>query len=99
MSGIYLHIPFCDTKCIYCDFYSITNHTKKEQFLSALRKEIISRAPSLKGRTFDTIFLGGGTPSLLSYSDFNSLFETLFAHYNISADTEITIEANPGTLN
>ena len=99
MPGIYLHIPFCDTKCIYCDFYSITNHTKKEQFLTALKKEIISKAPSLKDRKFDTIFFGGGTPSLLSDDDFKVLFDTLFSNYNISANTEITIEANPGTLN
>ena len=99
MSGIYLHIPFCDTKCIYCDFYSITNHTLKERFLTALKKEIISKAPDLNDRKFDTIFFGGGTPSLLSYDDFNSIFETLYFNYNISPESEITIEANPGTLN
>jgi oxygen-independent coproporphyrinogen-3 oxidase len=99
MSGIYLHIPFCDTKCIYCDFYSITNHLQKEKFLSALKKEIMSQAGGLKNRTFDTIFFGGGTPSLLSYGDFSSIFETLYSNYNISPNSEITIEANPGTLN
>jgi len=99
MSGIYLHIPFCDTKCIYCDFYSITNHSKKEEFLSAIKKEIISKATLLNDRTFDTIFFGGGTPSLLSYDDFKMLFDTLFSNYNILHNTEITIEANPGTLN
>jgi len=99
MPGIYLHIPFCDTKCIYCDFYSITNHTKKREFLSALKKEIISRAALLNDRTFDTIFFGGGTPSLLGYEDFTEIFDTIFKYYSISGTPEITIEANPGTLN
>lgn len=98
MPGIYLHIPFCDTKCIYCDFYSITNHARKDEFLSSVEKEIISFSKELNERSYDSIFFGGGTPSLLSYSDLNKLFETLYKHYNISPDTEITIEANPGTL-
>ncbi len=98
MPGIYLHIPFCDTKCIYCDFYSITNHSRKDEFLSAIKKEIVSRSIQLKDRKFDTIFLGGGTPSLLSYAELNSLFEILYKNYNISGSSEITMEANPGTL-
>ncbi|MCI0449269.1 MAG: radical SAM family heme chaperone HemW [Chlorobi bacterium] len=99
MPGIYLHVPFCDTKCIYCDFYSITNHSQKEKFISALKKEIVSHSHKLSSRKFDTIFFGGGTPSLLSYSDFNSIFEALYSTYNISPESEITIESNPGTLN
>ncbi len=99
MAGIYLHIPFCDTKCIYCDFYSITNHSHKNEFLSALKDEILSKSEMLKDRKFNSIFLGGGTPSLLSYAELNDLFAHLFKFYNISNDSEITIEANPGTLN
>lgn len=98
MPGIYLHIPFCDTKCIYCDFYSITNHSRKEEFLSSIKREIISRADSLKDRSFDSIFFGGGTPSLLNYNEFSGIFETLYSHYNIADNTEISIECNPGTL-
>ncbi len=98
MAGIYLHIPFCDTKCIYCDFYSITNHSKKSEFLDAIKKEMISRSAELKDRTFDSIFFGGGTPSLLEAAEFRELFDVIYSNYNISADTEITIEANPGTL-
>lgn len=98
MAGIYLHIPFCDTKCIYCDFYSITNHSKKNEFLSAIKKEIVSRSIELKYRTFDSIFFGGGTPSLLSKDDFTPIFDVLYSNYNISPDSEITIESNPGTL-
>ncbi len=99
MAGIYLHIPFCDTKCIYCDFYSITNHSKKAEFLAAIKKEIISYSKQLSGRKFDSIFFGGGTPSLLNYSEFSEIFKVLYNNYNISPDTEITIESNPGTLN
>jgi oxygen-independent coproporphyrinogen-3 oxidase len=99
MSGIYLHIPFCNTKCIYCDFYSITDHTRKNELIDCLIKEIEIQAPALKGKHFDTIFFGGGTPSLLSYRDFSRLFESLYSNLSISDNSEITIEANPGTLN
>jgi len=98
MAGIYLHIPFCDTKCIYCDFYSITNHSKKTEFLSSIKKEIQFYSKQLADRKFDSIFFGGGTPSLLSYDEFTAIFDELYSNYNISSDTEITIEANPGTL-
>ena len=98
MAGIYLHIPFCDTKCIYCDFYSITNHSKKAEFLSSIKKEIQFYSKQLADRTFDSIFFGGGTPSLLNYDEFTGIFDELYSNYNIAGDTEITIEANPGTL-
>ncbi len=98
MSGIYLHIPFCDTKCIYCDFYSITNHSKKAEFLTAIKREITSYSNQIADRKFDSIFFGGGTPSLLNYNEFSEIFDVLYKSYNISGDTEITIEANPGTL-
>jgi oxygen-independent coproporphyrinogen III oxidase len=96
--GIYIHIPFCDTKCIYCDFYSITNHSRKDEFLESLKKEIQNQSALVKDKSFDTIFFGGGTPSLLSYSEFNSIFDSLYSNYNISENSEITIEANPGTI-
>jgi len=98
LSGIYLHIPFCDTKCIYCDFYSITNHTKKSEFINAILKEIDFYSPLLSDYKFDTIFFGGGTPSLLAKKDFELIFEALYKKYSISSNCEITIEANPGTL-
>jgi len=98
MSGIYLHIPFCDTKCIYCDFYSITNQSNKDRFIKALLKEIEYYAPLFNNHNFDTIFFGGGTPSLLEKADFELIFESLYKHYSISYTGEITIEANPGTL-
>ncbi len=98
MSGIYLHIPFCDTKCIYCDFYSITNHSRKDEFIAGIIHEIQNGADRLKEKKFDTVFFGGGTPSLLSLDDFQNLFEALYSNLNISQNSEITIEANPGTL-
>jgi len=99
MSGIYLHIPFCNTKCIYCDFYSITDHSRKNELIECLIKEIREKSSSLKEKQFDTIFFGGGTPSLLSYDDFSRIFDTLYSSLPISGNSEITIEANPGTLN
>lgn len=99
MCGIYLHIPFCDTKCIYCDFYSITDHSKKNELIDCLIKEIENKSPSLSNKHFDTIFFGGGTPSLLSYDNFSYLFDALYSNLSISDKSEITIEANPGTLN
>lgn len=96
--GLYIHIPFCDTKCIYCDFYSITNHSQKQEFINALLKEIESFSSLAKHLKFDTVFFGGGTPSLLSYDDFAAIFEALQKNYLIDPSAEITIEANPGTL-
>jgi oxygen-independent coproporphyrinogen III oxidase len=99
MPGIYIHIPFCNTKCIYCDFYSITDHSAKADLLNCIIKEVEYKSPSLKNKQFDTIFFGGGTPSLLTYDDFSRLFDSLYSNLTISKDSEITIEANPGTLN
>jgi len=98
LSGLYLHIPFCDTKCIYCDFYSITNHSRKGEFIASLIREIEVQSELVKDKSFDTIFFGGGTPSLLTHDNFQLIFDTLHQHYNISPQSEITIEANPGTL-
>jgi oxygen-independent coproporphyrinogen-3 oxidase len=98
LPGIYIHIPFCDTKCIYCDFYSITDQTRMDAYMDALNKEIRYRSPLLSDTEVDTIFIGGGTPSLISYSRLNSLFESLAQCFIISPQAEITIEANPGTL-
>src|ERR1041384_5722236 len=98
MSGIYVHIPFCDTKCIYCDFYSITNHSRKNELIDSLIKEINFNSQKVRDKKFDTIFFGGGTPSLLSEAEFSRIFEELYTLYDISPNSEITIEANPGTL-
>ncbi|GAB4370014.1 MAG: radical SAM family heme chaperone HemW [Calditrichia bacterium] len=97
-AGIYLHIPFCERKCGYCDFYSITNLNKIEVFVEGLCKEIRLRAAQYSHLTFDTVYLGGGTPSLLPIAQLKKIWEVLFRHFRISPEGEFTIEANPGTL-
>lgn len=98
MIGLYIHIPFCESKCIYCDFYSINDHSTKHEFIKSLINEIRNESVNLKDKNIDTIFIGGGTPSLLLKPDFEKLFEALYTYLDISNDSEITIEANPGTL-
>ena len=94
--GLYIHVPFCRTKCPYCDFYSITSLSLVPDWREALLREILA----YKDRCtfFDSLYLGGGTPSLLSGRDLKTLFESLFRHFSFSPDTEITIEANPDDI-
>lgn len=98
MAGIYLHIPFCKKRCIYCDFYSTTQQTKQQPFVEALQKEIAMRKDYLKNEQVSTIYLGGGTPSQLPYDQLAQIFETIFTNYSVSPDAEITLEANPDDL-
>lgn len=99
MAGIYIHIPFCKTRCIYCDFYSTTLvNGWKERFVNALCKEIEMRKKYLDGRCIDTVYFGGGTPSLLSAEDFAVIFDCLSKCFDLSQCTEITLEANPDDL-
>lgn len=99
MAGIYIHIPFCKTRCIYCDFYSTTLvNGWKERFVNALCKEIEMRKEYLDGRCIDTVYFGGGTPSLLSAEDFAVIFDCLSKCFDLSQCTEITLEANPDDL-
>ncbi len=98
MNGLYIHIPFCHSKCGYCDFYSITQLELMDAFVEGLRKEIHLRAPQYNSITFNTLFWGGGTPTLLPEKHLQHIRNALFSHFNISPDAEITIEANPGTL-
>ena len=98
--GLYIHIPFCDTKCGYCDFYSITNNSLRPSFLPALLKEIKHyNSATFKTVPFDTIYLGGGTPSLLEPDELNQILNILYKRFPIAEDCEITIEVNPGTIN
>jgi len=99
MASLYLHIPYCEKKCIYCDFYSIENMNSMEQFLAALEKEIRMYAERFSGRdTIDTVFFGGGTPSLLPPSTMERILTALHSNYRINSDAEITVETNPGTV-
>jgi oxygen-independent coproporphyrinogen III oxidase len=96
-SGLYVHVPFCQSKCPYCDFYSATDLSLIPRWMEALRKEV----DFYKGRfpDFDTLYLGGGSPSRLSENQFELLWELIRGHFHLNADPEITIEVNPDDLN
>ena len=98
MAGIYIHIPFCKTRCIYCDFYSTTRSELKSQYIRALCRELTERKEYLKGEAVETIYFGGGTPSQLSEEDFKEVFKTIEQVYGTREATEITLEANPDDL-
>lgn len=98
MAGIYLHIPFCKRRCIYCDFFSTTENDKKSTYVQALSKELELRKDYLDGEIIDTIYFGGGTPSQLEEKDFIQLFEIIYKIYTVNPKAEITIEANPDDL-
>ncbi|MFZ1320662.1 MAG: radical SAM family heme chaperone HemW [Ignavibacteria bacterium] len=98
MSGIYIHIPFCRKRCNYCDFFFITNTKLKSEYLSALKKEIVLHSENYKTDKFDTVFLGGGTPSVLSDIEVAEVLSILRDNFNISDSSEITLESNPEDL-
>ena len=98
MAGIYIHIPFCKRRCIYCDFFSTTASEKKNEYIKALCKEIAGRKNYLEGEVIDTVYFGGGTPSQLEKGDFVNIFRTIYDNYSINPKAEITIEANPDDL-
>lgn len=98
--GIYIHIPFCIKKCAYCDFYSLryTSYEREKSYINALIAHIKKDSVLYKDYLVDTVFLGGGTPSILSTKSIKSLTECLKNSFNLSDDLEFTLEANPGTL-
>ena len=98
MSGIYIHIPFCKSKCGYCGFYSLPSLKLKQRFLEALKEEMVTRKHYLKSETVNTIYFGGGTPSLLTISEIDDLLHHINTHYPVAENAEITLEANPDTL-
>ncbi len=98
MAGIYLHIPFCKTRCIYCDFYSTTRSELKTRYVRDLCSELEMRKEYLKEERVETIYFGGGTPSQLEEGDFRQLFETIQKCYGMESCHEITLEANPDDL-
>ena len=99
MAGVYIHIPFCKTRCHYCDFYKLTDFNAKADFLSALRKEIVLRKNELSGEQINTIYFGGGTPSVLKAGETGGIMELIGSVYDLDPDAEITLEANPDDLN
>jgi len=105
MSAIYIHIPYCKSKCGYCSFYSVTDTSAIEHYCASLQKEIVHRAQlrhkkdALSVKPIDTLYIGGGTPSLLSVKLLTQLFKTLRQSFTISPNAEITIEINPESCN
>lgn len=98
MSGIYIHIPFCKQACHYCDFHFSTSMKKKAEMVTALAKEMKMRKTEFDDEVIETIYFGGGTPSLLTIEDLRFLIDEVYSNYNVVANPEITIEANPDDL-
>ena len=98
MAGIYIHIPFCKQACHYCDFHFSTSLKKKEELIQALVAELELRKDELKNQTVETIYFGGGTPSLLSIDELQFLIDAVYKNFKVSNHPEITIEANPDDL-
>lgn len=107
MAGIYIHIPFCKQACHYCDFHFSTSLKKKDEMVLALAKEIRLRKSAFDNdpseseqakQTVETIYFGGGTPSILAVSDLQLLIDEVYNNYNVSENPEITVEANPDDL-
>jgi oxygen-independent coproporphyrinogen-3 oxidase len=102
MAGIYIHIPFCKKACHYCNFHFSTSLHRKPDFLSALHNEIKASGrfhPYLNEQPIETLYLGGGTPSILSLAELESLFNLLRQKFTFSLNAEITLEANPDDIN
>jgi oxygen-independent coproporphyrinogen-3 oxidase len=98
MAGIYIHIPFCKQKCHYCNFYSLASIKYRDVFVDALIKEIALQKDYLYGEDIETIYFGGGTPSLLSSDEITRIIDELALFHNIKKDAEITLEANPDDI-
>lgn len=98
MAGIYIHIPFCKRRCIYCDFFSTTQSEKKSEYVHALVRELEIRKDYLDNEEIETIYLGGGTPSQLSQEELEDIFAYIYKVYKVTPDAEITLEANPDDL-
>lgn len=98
MSGIYIHIPFCKQACHYCDFHFSTNLKKKDEMVLALAKEIEMRKSEFQDEIVETIYFGGGTPSILEISDLKLLIDSVYKNYKVVENPEITVEANPDDL-
>ena len=98
LAGIYLHIPFCKQACAYCNFHFSTSLHYKDDVVTALAREIEQEKDYLQGETIETIYFGGGTPSLLQIADCGLLIEAIHKHYNVALNAEITLEANPDDI-
>ena len=98
MAGIYIHIPFCKQACYYCDFHFSTSLKKKEELLNEIKKELLLRKNEFGNEQIETIYFGGGTPSLLTIEELQLLIGTIYENYLVINNAEITLEANPDDL-
>lgn len=98
MAGIYLHIPFCKQACHYCNFHFSTSLKYKSEMVAAMVKELALQRDYLNGASVETIYFGGGTPSLLEIEDIEQLLHEIYAHHSVAENAEITLEANPDDL-
>ncbi len=99
MAGIYIHIPFCNSKCHYCNFFSTVSLKHKREIVEAISQEAVQRKSYLKDEEITTIYYGGGTPTALTNNELNSIHHSIIHNYPISKNAEITVEANPDDLN
>lgn len=97
-AGIYIHIPFCKQACVYCNFHFSTSLRQKDDVLRSIIKELETRRDYLQGNKIETVYFGGGTPSLLHADEINQIFDTIQKHYPIDSLKECTLEANPDDL-
>jgi oxygen-independent coproporphyrinogen III oxidase len=98
MAGLYIHIPFCKQACHYCNFHFSTSLAYKNDFIGALLNEIILRKDYLAGEKIETIYFGGGTPSVLESPDINQVMDAIFSNFSVDETAEITLEANPDDI-
>jgi oxygen-independent coproporphyrinogen III oxidase len=98
LSGLYLHIPFCKQACHYCDFHFSTSTRLKSELVAAICREIALQKDYLDTRTLETVYFGGGTPSLLSPEELSQVMDSIHRHFQLEAGAEITLEANPDDL-
>lgn len=98
--GLYIHIPFCEKKCGYCDFYSlpVRDEAVWKEYVKALAVHLAETAPSLSGYTVDTVYFGGGTPSLLGHKYLSALMDAVRKRFPLSSNAEVTLEANPNSI-
>jgi oxygen-independent coproporphyrinogen-3 oxidase len=98
--SLYVHFPWCVRKCPYCDFnsYTLAGPLAQEPYLARLERDLAAQAPAVAGRAVQTVFFGGGTPSLFSPAAIGRVLESARRHLNVTADAEVTLEANPGTI-
>ena len=98
MAGLYIHVPFCAKRCLYCDFFSNTEMKYKEPYINALIKEMELRKGYIGNEALETIYFGGGTPSQLDEKDFGKIFEAIYRLFDVAEQAEITLEANPDDM-